>query len=97
MVHFQSPYCWGTHSGCSPLHPVTGGIRSAQTTWLLSGDAFSVIKAERHPNMELQLFHLKKVGEGKNSYINKAGTLRYRDSQFFLVCVQQVIYRNHRL
>ena len=31
------------------------------------------------------------MGNGKDTYINKAGTLRCRDLQFFLVCVQQVI------
>ena len=46
--------------------PVPAFERS-EYPWLASGDTFSVIKAERHPNMELQLFQLKKVGKGKDT------------------------------
>ena len=67
MVHFPVTLLLGHpfRVQYSTLHPVTGDIRSVQTPWLLSGDAFSVIKAERHPNMELQLFHLKKWAKGR--------------------------------
>ena len=65
MVHFPVTLLLGHPFRVQSITSRYQGYSLRSTPWLLSGDAFSVIKAERHPNMELQLFHLKKWARGR--------------------------------
>ena len=57
--------CWGTSSRCTYLLGGAGGIRSAQTPRLLSGDAFSVFSAIRMVRARLAKVCVSEVCENR--------------------------------